>query len=83
MAPLSFAIDRLRHDNLSYLPFNPPLQQLAPLAPRRRRLLIFNPHRPGRRQLRVLRRRMKEYKLLNRSRRDEEQKWAEKQGENG
>jgi len=39
MAPLSFAIDRLRHDNLSHLPFNPPLQQLAPLAPRRRRLL--------------------------------------------
>jgi len=26
---------------------------------------------------------MKEYKLLNRSRRDEQQKWAEKQGENG
>jgi len=83
MAPILSAIDRLRHDNLSYLPFNPPLQQLAPLAPRRRRLLIVNPHQPGRRQLRVLRRRMKEYKLSNRSRREEEQKWAEKQGENG
>jgi len=47
------------------------------------RLLIVNPHRPGRRQLRVLRRRMKQYKLLNRSRREEEQKWTEKQGENG
>jgi len=45
--------------------------------------LIVNPHRPGRRQLRVLRRRMKEYKLLNRSRREEEAKWAEKQGKNG
>ena len=51
MAPILSAIARLRHDNLSYLPFNPPLQQLAPLAPRRRRLLIVNPHQPGRRQL--------------------------------
>jgi len=45
--------------------------------------LIVNPHRPGRRQLRVIRRRMKEYPLLKRSRRDEEAKWAGKQGGNG
>jgi len=83
MVPILSAIDRLRHDNLSHLPFIPPLQQLAPLAPRRRRLLIVNTNQPGRRQLRVLRRRMKQYKLLNRSRREEEAKWAEKQGENG
>jgi len=43
--------------------------------------LIVNPHRPGRRQLRVLRRRMKEYKQLNRSRREEEAKWADNKGE--
>lgn len=42
--------------------------------------LIVNPHRPGRQQLRVIRRRMKEYPLLKQSRREEEAKWAGKQG---
>jgi hypothetical protein len=45
--------------------------------------LIVNPHRPGRRQLRVIRRRTKEYPLLKRPRREEEAKWAGTQGENG
>lgn len=44
--------------------------------------LIINPHRAGRRQLRVIRRRMKEYPLLKQSRREEEAKWAGNQGEN-
>jgi len=43
--------------------------------------LIVNPQRPGRQQLRVIRRRLKEYHLLRRSRREEEAKWAGKQGE--
>ena len=42
--------------------------------------LIINPRRPQRRQLRVIRRRMKEYPLLRRPRREEEAKWAEKHG---
>jgi hypothetical protein len=44
--------------------------------------LIVNPRRPGRSQLRVIRRRKKEYDLLNRPRREEEAKRAMKQGEN-
>lgn len=45
--------------------------------------LIVNPDRTGRRQLRVIRRRMKEYPLLKQSRREEEAKWAENEGGNG
>jgi len=45
--------------------------------------LIVNPDRTGRRQLRVIRRRMKEYPLLKQSRREEEAKWDENEGGNG
>ncbi len=44
--------------------------------------LIVNPRREARTQLRVIRRRWKEYDLLKRPRREEEAKRAEKQGEN-
>lgn len=45
--------------------------------------LLVNPQRTGRRQLRVIRRRKKEYPLLKRSRREEESNWAGKQRDNG
>jgi Transposase DDE domain len=44
--------------------------------------LIVNPHRPGRSQLRVIRRRLKEYPLLKKSRREAEAEIAAKQGVN-
>lgn len=43
--------------------------------------LIVNPHRPGRRQLRVIRGRKKQYDLLTKPRREAEAEMAEKQGE--
>jgi hypothetical protein len=46
------------------------------------RRLIVNPDRRGRSQLRVIRRRMKEYDLLTVPRREMEAKLAEKQGKN-
>lgn len=45
--------------------------------------LMVNPRREARTQLRVIRRRWKEYDLLKRPRREEELKRAGKQGENG
>jgi hypothetical protein len=44
--------------------------------------LIVNPDRRGRSQLRVIRRRVKEYDLLNKPRREKEAEIAEKQGQN-
>jgi hypothetical protein len=44
--------------------------------------LIVNPDRRGRSQLRVIRRRLKEYDLLKKPRREKEAEIAEKQGEN-
>jgi hypothetical protein len=44
--------------------------------------LIVNPHRPGRSQLRVIRRRLKEYDLLKKPRRETEAEIAAKQGGN-
>jgi hypothetical protein len=44
--------------------------------------LIINPDRRGRQQLRVIRRRLKQYDLLRMPRREAEAKIAEKQGEN-
>jgi len=44
--------------------------------------LIVNPHRPGRSQLRVIRRRLKEYDLLKKPRRETEAEIAAKQGVN-
>lgn len=44
--------------------------------------LIVNPERPGRSQLRMIRRRTKQYELMRRTRREHEAEIAEKQAEN-